>query len=463
MKTSRILCAALAAVMTTGMVSGVTASADFTIVPKSQSLVFLGDGESTEKGYDEADWEAFRDRYRNDWCIDEDEEDDLGITDDGIVYSLCEAGVSLVEYLGKGEDLVIPETIDGRAVVGFSSTECDFIDYGFSRLENVKTVTIKAPIKKMVSVFMECPNLEKAVLPDTIVEFREGPEDSTCHAFRDCPKLKEVYFPKSVRLVDGAPFHHTPWLDSLEEKEKLVVVGDGVLLSGRKAEGKVVIPEGVKSVAGYAFDSNNMMTELVIPSTMKNTEKYNWGYGQGAFVDCNNLEKITLKNGAKGFVPIGYNFPALKKVIVPPSVTKNEARSMLGWDEDHLASKKVTFYYYKGTGFDKVISKKLYKGLKKSVLPGKTKSITVSAKKNAAKVTWKSVSTATGYQIQVSPDKTFKKNVTAKYVKDKATVTYTFKKLKSGKKYYVRMRTYKTLSGKKYYGNFTKTRTVTAK
>ena len=51
---------------------------------------------------------------------------------------------------------------------------------------------------------------------------------------------------------------------------------------------------------------------------------------------------------------------------------------------------------------------------------------------------------ASGYQVQVSTDKKFKKNVKSKKLSKTA---YTFKKLKTGKKYYVRIRSYKK-SGK---------------
>ncbi len=39
----------------------------------------------------------------------------------------------------------------------------------------------------------------------------------------------------------------------------------------------------------------------------------------------------------------------------------------------------------------------------------------------------------------------------------------TIKNLKSGKKYYVRVRAYKTVSGVKIYGSYSKAKTVTVK
>ena len=71
-------------------------------------------------------------------------------------------------------------------------------------------------------------------------------------------------------------------------------------------------------------------------------------------------------------------------------------------------------------------------------------------------------STTTGYQIQYSKKKSFggKKTVTLKsYKKNSKTV----KGLKSGKKYYVRVRTYKTVKGKKYYSAWSKVKKVKVK
>ncbi len=59
-------------------------------------------------------------------------------------------------------------------------------------------------------------------------------------------------------------------------------------------------------------------------------------------------------------------------------------------------------------------------------------------------VSWKKDKRATGYQIQYSTNKKFKKGVkTAPLVKNCKTVSKTISKLKAGKKYYVRARSYK--------------------
>ena len=79
----------------------------------------------------------------------------------------------------------------------------------------------------------------------------------------------------------------------------------------------------------------------------------------------------------------------------------------------------------------------------------------VKAKKKALTVTWKRAKGVTGYKIQYSLKKNFKKAKT-KTVKRVSTISLTIKKLKSKKKYYIRIRTYKIVNGKIYQSNWSK-------
>lgn len=77
-------------------------------------------------------------------------------------------------------------------------------------------------------------------------------------------------------------------------------------------------------------------------------------------------------------------------------------------------------------------------------------------------VTWKKVSDASGYTIQYSTVKQFKKAKTLKVKKGKTTSTV-IKKLKKGQKYYVKIRAFKTVKGKTYYGKYSNVKQVTIK
>ncbi|MBQ5590995.1 MAG: hypothetical protein IIU65_04880, partial [Clostridia bacterium] len=82
------------------------------------------------------------------------------------------------------------------------------------------------------------------------------------------------------------------------------------------------------------------------------------------------------------------------------------------------------------------------------------------AKKNmTVKITGK-VKYANGYQVAYSTNAKFKKKLTKTVIfKTKKTI----KKLKSGTKYYVRVRAYKTINGKKVYGSWTAKKSIKVK
>ena len=76
-----------------------------------------------------------------------------------------------------------------------------------------------------------------------------------------------------------------------------------------------------------------------------------------------------------------------------------------------------------------------------------------TAKGRKLTVKWAKDKMASGYQVQVSTDKKFKKNVKSKKL---TKTSYTFTKLKTGKKYYVKIRSYKKSGKEMLYGTWSK-------
>ena len=119
----------------------------------------------------------------------------------------------------------------------------------------------------------------------------------------------------------------------------------------------------------------------------------------------------------------------------------------------------------------KVTFKENYKGSKSltySINPKGTSVSKVKAAKKGFKVTWKKQKTqTTGYQVQYSTDKNFKKNNKTVTISKNSTTSKSVGKLKAKKKYYVRVRTYKTVKfgGKsvKLYSGWSKAKSVTTK
>lgn len=95
------------------------------------------------------------------------------------------------------------------------------------------------------------------------------------------------------------------------------------------------------------------------------------------------------------------------------------------------------------------------------------KKTTLKSAKNAKGkklvVKWKKNTAGNGYQIQYSTSKKFAKGNKTKTISKNKTTSYTIKKLKKKKTYYVRIRTYKKVSGKTYYSGWSSVKKVKIK
>ena len=98
-----------------------------------------------------------------------------------------------------------------------------------------------------------------------------------------------------------------------------------------------------------------------------------------------------------------------------------------------------------------------------SKLPA-TSITSLSAKDNGFTVKWKKKIKITGYQIQYSTSSKFSmKNTKTVKIKKAKTASKKITDLKSSKKYYVRIRTYKIVNKKTYYSSWSKKKNVTTK
>ena len=79
-------------------------------------------------------------------------------------------------------------------------------------------------------------------------------------------------------------------------------------------------------------------------------------------------------------------------------------------------------------------------------------------------VTWEKVTGANGYVVEYSTSKSFTSDSTTKVkIKKGSTIKTTLENLTNNKKYYIRVRAYKTVDGKAIYGAYSSTKAVTAK
>ena len=168
--------------------------------------------------------------------------------------------------------------------------------------------------------------------------------------------------------------------------------------------------------------------KIVIPATSTNE-----GY---TIYECNNCH-------------YSYITDYTKKLEEPQTSSKNNITTA-ATTKPSTRKKQRTYESIEKTSYKKVANTK----------PKNTSIKKLKKSKKAIVVNWKKVSGIKGYQIQVATDKKFKKNAKTVVVKKQKTTTATIKHLKSKKKYYVRIRTYKTSNNKKVYSSWSKVKSV---
>ena len=99
------------------------------------------------------------------------------------------------------------------------------------------------------------------------------------------------------------------------------------------------------------------------------------------------------------------------------------------------------------------VSSTILKSIK--IVPEASKIKKITTKKKKANITWKEIKEASGYEIYISNKKNGKYSKIKKISK-RETTKYTKAKLKKGKTYYFKIRTYKKIGNKKYYSKYSK-------
>ena len=155
-------------------------------------------------------------------------------------------------------------------------------------------------------------------------------------------------------------------------------------------------------------------------------------------------DSYTKVHGGKGFV---------LKAKAPHAVTYESSDKRIitvGRTDGKVTIKNI------GKAVVTIKAGELTKKVTIKVIPKKVASLKGKAANKSARLSWKRAKGVSGYQIQRASDKKFSKDKKSAAVKGNKTTAYTAGKLKSGKRYFVRVRAYKKVNGKKYYGEWSK-------
>lgn len=242
-------------------------------------------------------------------------------------------------------------------------------------------------------------------------------------------------------LPENATSKRVIWFS--ENPLAVSVTADGLVTGKQKGTAKIycVTPEGKEEEKTFC---SVQVLEVIKPTepdktvepapTMRQTIS-----GPSSFKKVVNAKRFSLKAKAKGRLSFRSSNPRVASVSGNGMVTVRKV------------GKTTITITAAATGSHRTALKKVAV----TVIPEGTKIKSAKALKGKKKVrlTWKRNRAATGYQIQYSRYHSMKKAKQQRIRKNRI-IKKTISRLKKGKRYYVRIRTYKTVGGKKYYSNW---------
>ena len=181
------------------------------------------------------------------------------------------------------------------------------------------------------------------------------------------------------------------------------------------------------------------------------------------FGNYSSAKSITLKKALKTvsieYSSYTYTGSAIKPKIVSVKDTKGNKLTTSDYTVSYSNNTKV------GKATIKITGKGKYQGTltKTFVIKPKPGTLTLTTTKGAFKASWPKNTSATGYEVQYSKDKTFKTGVITYGVSKNTTTSVNFSsKPNSGETWYVKYRAYLTVNGTKY-GNYSAVKSIKVK
>lgn len=114
-------------------------------------------------------------------------------------------------------------------------------------------------------------------------------------AFYGCTSLKTVTGDDNVSSCGAYAFFGTPFGQNYAGSALVI----GTVLVSSKASGSFTVPSSVKSIAPYAFVSNEGITSVTLGDTVVSV-------GEGAFYDCSALNSVTVSPSVSYIGPFAF-------------------------------------------------------------------------------------------------------------------------------------------------------------
>lgn len=393
------------------------------------------------------------------------------------------------------EQVVIPDSVKILGITNLAT------EGAFEDCEKLTSVVLGAGLQKLGgSEFQNCTSLVSVDLSKAV-----NIEEIPPYTFSGCSALEQIVIPSQIKKIGYGAFSNCTSLkaDKVTMSENLQSMA-GSVFSGCTSFTELPDLKSMTSIPEYTFSYCTGLVKVEVPDQIQTI-------GGQAFYNCTNLVAIGLGTGFDGTKLETWDTYIFYEMHNPSTIytaTKEQ--------EDWLTANKTDRYLY--SDYTDVKIGKVPENLviptpkptptplvtppptpvpkttptpiptptqKTSGTPVKTPASNakpttapantnknpkqavlkapvikkVKAGKKKVSVSWKkSAQSITGYQIQYSTSASFKKGKKTITISGKKKQSRTIKKLKTKKKYYIRIRTYQVINGKKTVSKWSKTK-----
>ena len=394
--------------------------------------------------------------------------------------------VEYINNINPGTATVRITAIDGSGWEGFVSTT-----FEIKKMPDGLTVEIEP------NAFANCENLFNVNIGAKVKKIGD-------HAFANCKNLKNIYFfgnmpemaERSFENVSGTAYY--PYNDSSWTLDKLENYGGDIIWMPWNPETNEVQKRNLLMCSIEVRQDSCIYTGRPnIPTVMVKDVSYILREEKDYTITCyNNINagaaKIVIQGAGaySGKYETEYTIQKAQNVITAKEITKNASTKKQSANIGASAYESANLMYTSNNKSVKVsrqgritISRKFVGSAVITIKASGTqnynetsKKITVTVKplgtkiskasntsKGKVTVKWKKKTSISGYAIQYSTDKKFKAGVKTVNVNGAKKSQKVLSKLKKGKKYYIRIATYKKVGKVKYYSSWSSVKSVKVK
>lgn len=188
-------------------------------------------------------------------------------------------------------------------------------DYAFLDKKNLINVTLPDTLEYIGEAsFRGCRNLPEIVIPDSVNHIDAS-------AFQYCENLSDITFPDDLDYIGRFAFDRTAWLETQSDN---VYIGNIFYCLNRMTNHRVIIRDGTRGIAEYAFYNNRYIESVEIPGSVRYI-------GRSAFEKCTVLSSVTMKEEIKTIEAFAFkDCESLETISIPDSVEKIQDSAFYG-------------------------------------------------------------------------------------------------------------------------------------